>query len=65
MAEMKTRRTGASVEAFLKRIKNDDTRRDCVAITRLLRQATRSEGYRASCPEYLDRRSAAGVSPEP
>ena len=42
MADLKTKQTGASVEAFLKRI--DDKRRDdCREIVRIMKQATRSE----------------------
>ena len=43
MAELKTKETDASVEAFLNEIKNEETRQDCFEIARLMQQATRSE----------------------
>ena len=44
MAEPKTRQTAASVAGFLKSIGDDDVRRDCVAIARIMEQATKSKG---------------------
>lgn len=43
MAELKTKRTAASVAAFLKGIADPARRRDCVAIKRMMEQATRSK----------------------
>lgn len=43
MAELKTKRTKASVAAFLKAIPDPVRRRDCVAIKRMMEQATRSK----------------------
>ena len=42
MAELKTKRTNASVTAFLKRVRDDARRRDCVAVARIMKQATRA-----------------------
>ena len=42
MAELKTKKTDASVEAFLNKIKDEEIRRDCLEITRLMKQATGS-----------------------
>ena len=43
MAELKTKRTKASVAAFLKAIPDPVRRRDCIAIRRMMEQATRSK----------------------
>lgn len=43
MAELKTRRTNASVSAFLKGIPDPTRRRDCLTIKRMMEQATRSK----------------------
>ena len=43
MAELKTKETAASVEDFLNKIKDEDTRRDCFAIAQLMKQVTRSD----------------------
>lgn len=40
MAELKTKRTNASVTAFLKRVRDDARRRDCLAVVRVMKQAT-------------------------
>ncbi len=42
MAELKTKPTEASVEDFLSQIKDEETRQDCVAISKLMQQATRA-----------------------
>ena len=42
MAELKTKRTTASVAAFLKSIPDPDRRRDCVAVKRMMERVTRS-----------------------
>ena len=44
MAELKTKRTKASVAAFLKAIPDPARRRDCLTIKRMMEQATRSKG---------------------
>src|SRR5262245_39777219 len=43
MAELKTKKTEASVEDFLNKIKDEQTRQDCFEIARIMKQATRSE----------------------
>jgi uncharacterized protein DUF1801 len=43
MAELKTKRTKESVGAFLKKIPDPVRRRDCVAVKRMMEQATRSK----------------------
>ena len=43
MAELKTKKTEASVEDFLNKIKDEDTRRDCFEIAKIMKQATRSD----------------------
>jgi uncharacterized protein DUF1801 len=43
MAELKTKRTGASVGAFLKGISDPGRRRDCVTVKRMMEKATRSK----------------------
>jgi hypothetical protein len=40
MAELKTRRTTASVKAFLDTIKDEGRRKDCQALVRVMKQAT-------------------------
>ncbi len=42
MAELKTKRTNASVTAFLKRVRDDARRRDCLAVVRIMKRATRA-----------------------
>jgi len=42
MAELKTKRTNASVTAFLKRVRDDTRRRDCLAVVRIMKRATRA-----------------------
>ena len=43
MAELKTKKTEASVEDFLNKIKDQETRQDCFAIAKMMKQVTRSE----------------------
>ena len=43
MAELKTRETKASVEGFLNKIKDEDTREDCFAIVKMMKAATKAE----------------------
>jgi hypothetical protein len=43
MAELKTKRTEASVTAFLKRVADDTRRQDCLTVLRMMKQATRAE----------------------
>ena len=43
MAEPKTQKTNASVEAFLETIPNEQTRADCFEITKMMKQATKAE----------------------
>lgn len=43
MAELKTKKTDASVEDFLNTIKDEQTRQDCLEIAKMMKQATRSE----------------------
>ncbi len=43
MAELKTRKTEASVEDFLNKIKDEATRQDCFEISKMMEQVTRSE----------------------
>ena len=43
MTELKTKKTEASVEGFLNKIKDEDTRRDCFEIAKMMKQVTRSE----------------------
>lgn len=43
MAELKTKQNDASVEDFLNKIKDEETRRDCFAITKIMKQATKAE----------------------
>jgi len=43
MAELKTKRTEASVTAFLKRVADDTRRQDCLTVLRMMKQATGAE----------------------
>ena len=43
MAELKTKKTEASVEDFLNNIKDEQERKDCFEIVRMMRRATKSE----------------------
>ena len=43
MAELKTRTTRGSVEAFLKKSAKDERLEDCQTLVRLMKQATRAE----------------------
>jgi len=43
MAELKTKKTEASVEDFLNKIKDQETRLDCFEIAKIMKQTTRSE----------------------
>ena len=43
MAELKAKRTDASVDAFLATIEDEEHRKDCTTLARLMKQATRSE----------------------
>src|SRR6188768_3903261 len=43
MAELQTKKTKASVEAFLKKIPNDEVREDCVKIAEIMEKATKSK----------------------
>ena len=43
MTELKTQRTGQSVDAFLQAIPDAQKRRGCVTLRDLMREATRSE----------------------
>jgi hypothetical protein len=43
MAELKTKKTGASVAAFLNSVEDEQRRRDCKAIASLMQAATRSK----------------------
>jgi len=43
MAELKTKKTEASVEKFLKTVKDEQTRRDCLEISKMMKQATKAE----------------------
>lgn len=43
MAEAKTKPTTASVAAFLKRIPDDERRKDCLTVVRLMKQVTRAK----------------------
>jgi hypothetical protein len=44
MAELKTKKTEASVDDFLKKIKDEGARQDCFEIAKMMKQATRAEG---------------------
>jgi hypothetical protein len=43
MAELKTKKTEASVEDFLNKIKDQGVRQDCFEIAKIMKQATRSD----------------------
>ena len=43
MVELKTKQTKASVEDFLNKIKDEDTRQDCFEIAKIMTQVTRSD----------------------
>ena len=43
MAELKTKENKASVEKFLSGIKDPETRKDCVEIVKIMKQATKAE----------------------
>lgn len=43
MAEPKTQKTNASVEAFLETIPNEQTRADCLEIVKMMKQAAKAE----------------------
>jgi len=43
MAELKTKKTQASVEAFIGRIEDERTKEDCRALVEIMRQATKAE----------------------
>lgn len=43
MAELKTKQTNASVEAFLQTVKEEGKRKDCLAVLALIKKATKTE----------------------
>ena len=43
MAELKTKKTEAGVDDFLKGVKDEQVRRDCVEIIKMMKQATKEE----------------------
>jgi hypothetical protein len=43
MAEAKTKPTSQSVESFINKVSDPQTRQDCFAIAKLMKEATRSE----------------------
>lgn len=43
MAELKTKPTAASVDAYLKKVSDETRRQDCLALLRIMKQATRTE----------------------
>ena len=43
MAELKTKKTEASVEDFLNQIRDEETQRDCFEIAKMMKQVTRSD----------------------
>jgi hypothetical protein len=43
MAELKTKKTGASVDDFLNELPNEQTRKDCFEIVRIMKQVTQAE----------------------
>ncbi len=43
MAEMKTRKNDASVEDFLNKIKDEERRKDCFEIVKIMKQATKKQ----------------------
>ena len=43
MAELKTKKTEASVDDFLNGVKNEATKKDCLEIVKLMKQATKAD----------------------
>ena len=43
MAELKTKKTEASVEDFLNNLSSEETRKDCFEIVKIMKQATKAE----------------------
>ncbi len=43
MADLKTQRTEASVDSFLKRVVDETRRDDCLTLVRIMKQATKTE----------------------
>jgi hypothetical protein len=43
MAELQTKKTKASVEGFLNKIKDEETRADCYEVVKIFKQATKAE----------------------
>ena len=43
MAELKTKKTEASVDDFLGRLPSEETRKDCLEIAKIMKQATKEE----------------------
>jgi len=43
MVELKTKRTAASVTAFLRRVADDTRRKDCLTVLRIMKQATKAQ----------------------
>ena len=43
MAELKTKKTGASVEDFLNGLPSEQTRKDCFEIVKIMKQVTKEE----------------------
>lgn len=43
MAELKTKKTDASVEAFLEKTTEGERKSDCLAVLKLMKQATKAE----------------------
>lgn len=43
MAELKTKKTEASVEDFLNGVKDEATKKDCLEIVKLMKQATKAD----------------------
>lgn len=43
MAELKTKPTAASVDAYIKRISDETRRQDCMTLVRIMKQVTRTE----------------------
>lgn len=43
MADLKTKPTAASVDAFLKRVEDEARRQDCATLVRIMKKATRDE----------------------
>ena len=43
MAELKTKKTEASVEDFLNKIKDEDTRKDCFEVAKMMKQVIRAD----------------------